>query len=422
MSVEETPRPAAKADGGADGRSPSSSPGAATAAARSPSASVSGAQDTPAGRRPSVINAQGLHPGLLHLEEQEFRKQRRVCQREASLPGAKPLRVLEDSSSRQRYIERCEALRIPASSQVLKMLNTSSLSVQQYGLTAVDAEAIADALQVYDCPVMAVLLQGNSVGARGAAALCAAIERNVSAYGNAGVRELDLRDNDLAGEEAAGAVAALLESPSCRLEVLKLGGNRFGTAGFRRIMQALAPYERCVELDVGACKLSDRDGRSIGLMLQRNRSVRCLNLGWNCINQTGMKYLVKGMIIGDAVRELCLEFNCIGNGGCQHIARLARCRNLRYLDVSYNSISTAGFKAIARAFAQNRSLRRLYVDGNLIGNEGAKSLLRLMAANDALECSAGGAGISRAFVAEIGERRRRSGGEAGGHPAEAAAS
>lgn len=389
--------------------SPAPSTESAAVATRSPSASISGrncSRSRSVERRPSVINAEGLHPGLLHLEEQEFKQQRRVCQREASLPGIKPLRVLENSSSRQRYIEKCEKLRVPASSQVLKMLNTNSLSVQQYGLTATDAEAIADAIQVSDCPVMAILLQGNSIRSRGTAALCAAIEKNVSVYGNAGIREVDLRDNEIEGEEAAAAIATLVESPGSRIEVLKLGGNKFGTAGFRRIMEALAADQRCVELDVGACKLSDRDGKSIGMMLQKNRSIRHLNLGWNCINQLGVKHIVKGMIIGDSVRELCLEFNCIGNDvGCQSISKLARCKNLRFLDVSYNSISTAGFTVIAKALMQNKCLRRLYVDGNLIGNEGAKALLRLMAANRVLQCSAGGAGVDRNLISEIGERR-----------------
>ena len=424
-----------------------------------------------AARRPSAINSEtGLHPGLVSLEQTELMQQRRVMQRAASVPGSTPQRVLEKSGCRRQYIEACENFGVAPSSQVLKLLGSRSLCVRNYGLKEADARSIGRALQVYSCPVGVVILQGNRIGAAGAAALCEGIQRSSDWYANPGVTQLDLRDNGIrfapasmitssmskrtapspkerttrsgshvhgdnnddkyenaqsheentcstssfdddststggGGGSAADALANLFESTSCRLEIVKLGGNSFSLHGLRRVSAALARCETLIELELGACKLGDDAGRAIGDILVTNRSISRLYLGWNSIGAVGLRHIVRGIVIGDCISEFSIEFNCIGAAGCTHIARLARNKNLRLLDLGYNAITADGIDSIASAFtaAGNSALQRLVMDGNLIGDVGVRRLIRIVRSrrNTIRDISAGSCGAGATILDEL---------------------
>ena len=352
-------------------------------------------------RRRSLIQSNGLHPGLQSYEESEHVQQRRIYKREALVPGIKPKRVLENSKSRQKYIEACEELRIAPSSQVLKLLNTTSLSVQHYGLRDKDGEAIARAVAIQDCPLNSILFKGNYL--RHITPLCKAITTHTTFNRPGGIRELDLRDNSITDLNAAKAIGKMLASAECKIEILKLGGNKFKKIGIASIMDALAINSSCIELDLVNCTLGDGCGKMIGEMLSTNQSIRRLFLGWNNIYAAGFATIVNGLIAGDHVQQLSLEFNCIGNVGCATLSKLKKSKSLEILDISFNSISAVGVKGLSASLAQNKTLHQLYLDGNLIGDDGAENILQLLKSqkNGVQYVSVGCCGISNDLETKI---------------------
>lgn len=117
--------------------------------------------------------------------------------------------------------------------------------------------------------------------------------------------------------------------------------------------------------------------------LPRLRSLQFLSLDGNGLNGTEHAYWIAEMMRGNRTTVCHLETvilanNCLGDMGCEHIARaLPCCKFLRTLNMCRNNIGDDGCKHIAHALPRCKSfLSTLKMSQNSISDDGAIAMAR----------------------------------------------
>jgi Leucine-rich repeat (LRR) protein len=182
-------------------------------------------------------------------------------------------------------------------------------------------------------------LQGNKIGAEGAASLAALTQ----------LTSLDLGNNKI-GAEGAASLAALTQLTS-----LKLGGNEIGTEG----AASLAALTQLTSLNLWGNEIGHEGAASLAALTQ----LTSLNLGRNEIGAEGAASLA-------ALTQLT-SLNLWGNEiGQEGAASLAALTQLTSLNLGGNEIGAEG----AASLAALTQLTSLDLGNNKIGAEGAAAL------------------------------------------------
>ena len=119
--------------------------------------------------------------------------------------------------------------------------------------------------------------------------------------------------------------------------------------------------------------------------LKRNSSINDLTL--HCRNQTliggvGHEILMSYQKINNNLTRLCINEAVLDNGGGNAITETLRwCRNLKFINLAYNSITDEQLLPMIDAIKGgcNTSLERLYLYENRIGNAGCHAIATLLA-------------------------------------------
>ena len=160
--------------------------------------------------------------------------------------------------------------------------------------------------------------------------------------------KINLSRRGIGKEEASLIKEAILCNP--QLYVLKLPYNRLGDEGSSIIAGAIS-------IEVG----------------RQHHHLSVLDLGFNCIGDTGCGHLALHCIAGNKnLHSLCLAGNQIGSDGASAIATgIMHGTVLRSLHLSANNIGPNGIKAIAGAIAKNESqiqIHQMVVNGDVDNN------------------------------------------------------
>jgi Ran GTPase-activating protein (RanGAP) involved in mRNA processing and transport len=192
-----------------------------------------------------------------------------------------------------------------------------------------------------------------------------------------GLAHLDLRANYLGPR----GIAALCESPHLApLTTLAIGGRPFnpyydekhaqaiGDEGIAAIAKA-RPFQSIQELQIANARISPEGIAALAKSSLPAR-LRSLDLSMNDLGLLGAKVLARAT--WPSLRELCLHTCGLDDASIEELVQ-ADLRNLRDLDLSYNSIGPKGAAALA-ASAGLAKLWRLNLHDNFIGDAGLTAL------------------------------------------------
>lgn len=247
-------------------------------------------------------------------------------------------------------------------------------------------------------------LAANDLGGPGVALVTSALEKNNF------VTHLDLRQNDMA-VDGATHLASLLERPQCVMKNLCLFGNRLGAEGTIALASGIARNRSLETLVLGNNMFTNRACGTLGSALQRNDTLRHLDVRSNGISQQGLvalapgfsrlhsvalssnplgsesaDILVKTFVRSDCIRSLDVWCcNLQDHGGIRLSGLIAASTSLVELNLAENGIEDSGASAIAKAILHpSKSLAVLDLTGNHIGNAGATELIEAAEVNRAV--------------------------------------
>ncbi|EGD78593.1 hypothetical protein PTSG_09285 [Salpingoeca rosetta] len=259
-----------------------------------------------------------------------------------------------------------------------------------YGLGAIEARAVAEALKDNTC-LKRLYLWGNSIGPEGAVALAEMLKHNTT------LERLSLRWNSI-GDEGAAALAEMLKH-NTTLEELSLYNNSIGDEGAVALAEMLKHNTALETLYLDNNSIGDQGAVVLAEMLKHNTTMTGLNLGANSIGDEGAVALAEMLKHNTALKELYLEGNSIGNQGAVALAEMLKHNTtLERLFLERNRVGDKGAVALAEMLKHNTTLTGLNLGANSIGDEGAVALAEMLKHNTTLTWL----GIGRNRITERG--------------------
>lgn len=131
--------------------------------------------------------------------------------------------------------------------------------------------------------------------------------------------------------------------------------------------------------------LQSWDGKTIGMLLPKWRSLTNIYLNFNQLGDSGVKALADGVAAGGWLKRLELKGNRITDKGAKALATcVAVSGSLISLELCKNRIGYEGAKALAHGVAISSSLQILRLGGNEFGDQGLHALATCVAASRSL--------------------------------------
>ena len=169
------------------------------------------------------------------------------------------------------------------------------------------------------------------------------------------------------------------------LQALEIGHNDIRDDGLTGILNNLT--SRLVRLTFSNCQLTYNGAVSISRILRINKTVQFLDISRNCIGDDGISVLLDSLHINTTLIQLvayCCKFY---NQGAKSVAEMLQKNNtLKHLDISLNIIEDDGMTAIARSLhtstdngtgnMTNNTLIKLSISFNDVGDDTVKALLK----------------------------------------------
>ena len=179
--------------------------------------------------------------------------------------------------------------------------------------------------------------------------------RIAACRGTPSLRTLRLAQNRI-GDEGATALAAALDDAHCPLRALSLPHNTIGARGGRKLGPALAHNTFMRRLDLRSNNLRNAGSAALGRALGAGQgiSLRRLDLAGNCVGDEGAAELAAGLSNNFKLRQLNLASNDLADEGARALApALARNYSLGGVDLSFTRMNQPGLEAIDAALAQS---------------------------------------------------------------------
>ncbi|XP_048856465.1 uncharacterized protein LOC125723773 [Brienomyrus brachyistius] len=274
----------------------------------------------------------------------------------------------------------CEALALTlrSNSSYLRELDLSDNDLQDSGMKLLFAE-----LENPHCTLEILRLAGCTFTEEGCSSLTSALRSNPSH-----LRELDLSYNH-PGDSVVKLLSAVLEDPSCKLEILKLNSCKLSWESCIALASALSSNPHVRELDLSdnelpdltekqhpkikweipqsallgfarcklkilrlnSCSLTDTCCEALALTLRSNSSyLRELDLSDNDLQDSGMKLLFAELENPHCTLEILRLAGCtFTEEGCSSLTSALRSNpsHLRELDLSYNHPGDSGVKLLS---------------------------------------------------------------------------
>ncbi len=151
---------------------------------------------------------------------------------------------------------------------------------------------------------------------------------------------LDLRENEF-GELGVRALAEFVQSPTCSLQKLLLCGNALGARGAAAVAEAITPASTLEELLLEGTGCGDEGAVVLAAALGRSSRLRTLVLNECGITAAGALALAEGLSKTSSLTTLRLNNNPnVGDEGCRALVSLPG-STVRILDVGRCGLSSA---------------------------------------------------------------------------------
>jgi len=198
-------------------------------------------------------------------------------------------------------------------------------------------------------------------------------------------KEIDLRYKGLNDDDLDVLYKVIARSTV--LEGLNLGSNKL-TLSDGKLANAIAKNTTlCLKsLCLSFNSISDDGIKHLADALKKNNILQKLNLGGNCIDVEGAKYVAAEILaVNNSLQVIDLRNNKIGNDGAESIAVSLINTSIREIYLQRNKIGDEGVKHLANALKKNNTLQELYLADNNFGDEGAKYIAEMLAVNETLQ-------------------------------------
>lgn len=261
------------------------------------------------------------------------------------------------------------------------------LQLQGNSIGPLGGEALAEALLEHQS-LASIDVSHNPLGDRGVAA----IARALSGLHNASLRDFRA-DCTEAGMQALVDLATSLRT-NATLRSVSVAHAKVASVEDESTIhfaEALGLNATLEELSLAKQGIHDVGCMWLGEYLQRNRTLRRLDLSGNNITSTGVEYLRAALAApGCGLQWLDLSNNCIADEAAEELeAAIAANKSLRFLGLATTSLTDVALVRIAAALRVNQSLEGVTLAGNLFGVEARKAFQQLLADHAASALRAG---------------------------------
>ncbi|KAL1251670.1 hypothetical protein QQF64_019466, partial [Cirrhinus molitorella] len=251
------------------------------------------------------------------------------------------------------------------------------LDISDCKLGDTQVNQMAALLQDKHCKLNTLMLNNNSITAKGCAVLTSAFNSNPS-----NLTELDLSGNKL-GDSGIEKICPLLKNTLCRLQKLKLSDCSITEEGYKALASVLRSNpSHLIELDLKGNDPGQSGVKELNDLLQDpNCQLKTMRFVGSAADEA-CQYVTR--IVGKnplLLRELNLSERELGDTRVNQIAALLQDKHckLNTLILSDCSITEEGYKALASALRSNPShLIELDLTGNDPGQSGVKELNYLL--------------------------------------------
>ena len=261
------------------------------------------------------------------------------CVRQLSLPGCR----LDPPA----VVRLCRVLQ----------LNTSLYSLHLGGVRLGDDGVMLLAHALQRNPSLRVLgLTGNELTGRGCRLLVRAIGRSRA------ISDLDLSDNRI-GNCGCRELGALLSGQNCPLRALSVCNNGIGAGGALALFAALRRNSRLVRLDVSRNAVGDESSRELAAALIFNRTLRHLTAADCDLTAATCRELARPLRTNTVLRAVELDRNeRIDDAGVEALADSLRYnRSLRRLSFNRCGLTGLALGHILAALRHNNTIRTVDV-------------------------------------------------------------
>jgi Ran GTPase-activating protein (RanGAP) involved in mRNA processing and transport len=145
----------------------------------------------------------------------------------------------------------------------------------------------------------------------------------------------------------------LIKQNSPDVSALDLSRQPFTDTQMRRLCRALKNNTHIKRINFSFCRINEKRAAYIAAMLQKNRSIIELNLGYNNIGDRGIKVLSKALIPSPPKHPT---------------------PSLTIINLTNNNIGDEGIAYFADVIASNKALKHIILQENKVGDRGAKFL------------------------------------------------
>ncbi|KAJ8253682.1 hypothetical protein COCON_G00202940 [Conger conger] len=150
-------------------------------------------------------------------------------------------------------------------------------------------------------------------------------------------------------EKSCDIVASALWLSNSPLRDLDLSYNNLGDSGVELLCAGLmSPYCKLERLGLNTCDLTEKSCDTVASALQSNSPLRDLDLSYNSLGDSGVKFLCTGLMSPSCnLQRLGLNSCDLTEKSCDILVSvLSSSSPLRHLDLSYNNLRDSGVKLL----------------------------------------------------------------------------
>ena len=251
------------------------------------------------------------------------------------------------------------------------------INLSRNRIGAEGAQAVADFLSTEGVRVAALNISHNDIDAEGILGIVEALSTSA-----AGLVSIDMSANDI-GAKGSMEVVAALETNQClwHLDIGHTGFESSAVIALCDMLRHRRNTS-LRSLGLSTPYVSKRSIpcatviEHIGLMLKHNRGIQALNLTSFRMDDRAAEILCAYLCTTNSVERVVMPKNNIGFKGASAFAAVLVDRNcsLRHLDLARNNIADDGAVSLAQGLARNATVEELDLADNNIEDEGLLQL------------------------------------------------